>query len=134
MELPPPPPQESRKYDDASVRANSRTPARTRGRPQGSANNAIGKAKNIAGKKRGGYGDRKLAVAAVVLRVTVTVPPCNPSRLMVLGEAVQVDCDGAPAQLTLTFPVKPPRGKTGRLKLPELPAFNVRDLVLGVKV
>ena len=73
-------------------------------------------------------------LAAVVLTDTVTMPPCNPSSGTEPVEAMQLDCFGAPEQLMLTFPVKPPRGKTGRLKLPELPAFNVRELALGVNV
>jgi hypothetical protein len=72
--------------------------------------------------------------AAVVLTVTVTMPPCNPSSDTELVEAMQSDSFGAPEQLMLTFPVKPPRGKTGRLKFPEPPAFKVRELALGVKV
>lgn len=72
--------------------------------------------------------------AAVVLTVTVTMPPCNPSSGTEPVEAMQLDSFGAPEQLMLTFPVKPPRGKTGRLKLPELPAFRLRELTLGVKV
>jgi len=75
---------------------------------------------------------REASVAALVPTVTVTMPPCKPSRLTVLGEGAQLDCGGAPVLLMVTVPVKPPRGRTGMLKVPELPAFRVREFALGV--
>ena len=71
-------------------------------------------------------------VAAAVLTFIVAMPPCKPSSVTELGEGVQLAPAGAPVQPRLTVPVKPPRGRTGILRFPELPAFSVREFALGV--
>ena len=89
----------------------------------------------MAAVKNGKLGGRKAAVAALVETATFTMPPCKPSSPTLLGEGLHVDSAGAPVQLMVTVvPLRPPRGKTRRLKLPDAPAFKTRDCALGVKL
>lgn len=89
----------------------------------------------MAAAKNGKFGGRKAAVAAAVVTATFTMPPCKPSSATLFGEGLHVASAGAPVQLMFTVvPLRPPRGNTKRLTLPDAPAFKARDFALGVKL
>jgi hypothetical protein len=56
-----------------------------------------------------------------VLNVTVVDTDVDPLRLTTWGETVHVEFCGAPLQLSVTFPVKPPIGVSVMLKIARCP-------------